>query len=154
MGVKRGVEMQEGNGMLEFESLRPKLKKLLTVWTEPDNWHLNLRQVCEKAGLNYNTIRKEISRVGVDDFYELKAHLIDRALARIHGEAMKALLEKIRKGNTRAIELYLKATGRITERVELSGGLNLNIQDRLLEAKKRLDTLGEGGDSGKDASGE
>ena len=138
--------------MLEFDKLPPILRKLLTVWTDPENWHLKLKDACKKADVKYKSVRNAIHKVGTDDFYELRARMIDRALARIHGEAMKALLKKIRKGNTRAIELYLKATGRITERVELSGGLNLNIQDRLLEAKKRLDSLEE--DSGKDASGE
>lgn len=125
--------------MLEFDSLPRSLKKLLMVWTEPDNWGLNLRQACELAGVKYSTARQLIRRVGTNDFYELKARLIDKALARVHGEVMKVLAEKIRKGNTRAIELYLKTTGRITERLELNGSLNLDVQNRLLEVKKRLE---------------
>ena len=128
--------------MLEFEDLPKSLKKLLVVWVEPENWGKNLREACEVAGVNYNTARQMIGRVGSADFYELKARMVDRALLKLHDEAMKALTEKVKKGNTRAIELYLKATGRLTERLELSGSVQLDVQmNKLLEAKKKLDEL-------------
>jgi len=136
--------------MLEFEQLPAKLQKVLRVWIEPDNWGLKLSQVCELAGVNYKTARNLISKVGANDFYELKSRLVRQALDRVYPQVVKALVEKaVKEKNTRAMELILKMRGELVERVDVSGGLNLNIvQDRLLEAKKRLDELaGAGADS-------
>ena len=128
--------------MLEFEDLPKNLQKLLVVWTEPENWGKKLIEICQEAGLKYGSIRQQIHKVGRDDFYELKARMIDKALLRLHDEAIKALAEKVKKGNTRAIELYLKATGRLAERLELFGSVQLDVQmNKLLEAKKKLDEL-------------
>lgn len=154
MGVKREVEELAGNSkMLEFEQLPRSLQKLLRVWIEPENWQLNLLQACQKADVNYKTVRSQIARVGSRDFYALRARLIREALDRVYPQIVKALVEKaIKEKNTRAMELILKMRGELIEKVDVSGGLNLNIiQDRLLEAKKRLDNLGE--DNGKGASG-
>lgn len=127
--------------MLEFEDLPRKLQKLLTVWIEPENWGLNLSQACEKAGVNYKTARNLIWRVGTNDFYELKARLIDKALLRLHDKVMKSLKDRIEKGSTRAIELYLRTTGRMTDRLEVSGSLDISIKTRLSELKKRAEEL-------------
>jgi len=128
--------------MLEFERLPKKLQKLLLVWCEPENWELNLLQACEKAGLNYNYIRKRIAEIGSADFYELRAQLVRKASAKYYSDVMRALIEKARKGNTRAIELFFKMRGELAEKLELSGGLDLNVQNRLLEVKKRLEEQG------------
>ena len=127
--------------MLEFDKLPPLLKKLLATWIEPENWGLNLKQACEKAGVNYESARTMIGMVGSLDFYELKARLIDRAMLKLHAEASKALAEKIKKGNTRALELYYRLTKRLADKIELSGALDLNLANEIAEAKRKAQEL-------------
>lgn len=127
--------------MLHFDDLPPTLQRLLLVWTEPENWGLTLKDACEKAGINYGTARNQIANVGSHDFYELKARLVDKALAKYHDDILKALVQKAKKGHARAIELYLKATQRLAEKIEVSGSLDINLHQCLVEAKKRAEKL-------------
>lgn len=128
--------------MLEFEDLPRSLQKVLAVWVEPENWGITLKEACEKAGVKYGTARNAIMNVGSADFYELKARLVDRMLSKHHDEIMKALTRKAKSGNTRAIELYLKATSRLVERLEVNGSIQVNlVADRLNEIKSKLDAL-------------
>ena len=127
--------------MLQLDDLPPVLRKLLATWIEPENWGLNLKEACEKAGVKYDTVRAMIARVGSLDFYELKARLVDKALVKYHDDILKALANKARKGHARAIELYLKATQRLAEKIEVSGSLDINLHQCLVEAKKRAEKL-------------
>ena len=127
--------------MLELDKFPPRLKKVLLYWLEPENWDKKLHQICQELGLNYRSVANAISKIGSDRFYEYKAQLIDRAIARHHGAIMKALVEKAKKGNTRAIELYLKATRRLSETIQIQGSLDLSIRNEIIEAKKKVAEL-------------
>jgi len=127
--------------MVDFDSLPPSLKKLILVWIEPENWTLNLMQACEKAGIKYKSAKNLISRIGSEDFYELKAQLVRKALAKEYPKVIRALVEKAKNGSTRAIELVLKMRGELADKIELSGGIDISIQNSLLEAKKKLEEL-------------
>ena len=139
--------------MIEFDELPPQLQKLVLYWAEPENWGKKLIDVCSELNLNYGAIRKEIHKVGTLDFYELKARLVDRALVKHHDEILKALRKKAEEGNTRAIELYLKATQRLVDRLEVKADINLQVSEKLLDAKKRLKELEKAERKAKKQSG-
>ncbi|BAT71297.1 hypothetical protein TST_0490 [Thermosulfidibacter takaii ABI70S6] len=124
---------------LTFDSLPKSLKKLLTTWMEPENWSLNLQEVCEKAGVNYNSARTMIARVGSVEFYDLKSRLFRQAACRTYGKVLKALVDKAISGNIRAIELYFRLTGHLTDRYEIKADLSTSIVDELVRAKEKLE---------------
>ena len=129
--------------MKEFKELPPRLQRLALVWAEPENWGKKLVDICKQEGLNYNTIRKDITVFGSYDFYEIKAQLVLKNLSRIYDVAAKALAKKVEQGHPKALEMFWKLKKELGDRVEVSGSIDLNIQKSVENAFNRVQELEE-----------
>jgi len=105
---------------------RVNLDILLEEWCKPENWDKNLKEMCELLGWNYSSVAKKISdKYGMPEFRKIRDKKIKEALNEMKGIAYKSLLEKIKSGNLKALEMYFKMTGELTDRVELSGNVSI-----------------------------
>lgn len=106
---------------------RIDLKLLKELWAEPDNWGKSLKAMCEELRWNYKSVRKKINKYGTDKFYEERNQLLKKNLQKVTDGVYKALIQKAVEGNPKAIEMFLKMSGELTEKVELSGEVNMAL---------------------------
>lgn len=106
---------------------RIDLDLLKELWAEPDNWGKSLKAMCEELGWNYKSVTMKINKYGTDKFYEEKNQLLKKNLQKLKDTIYKSLFEQIQQGNTKAIEMALKMSGDLTEKVELSGEVSIAL---------------------------
>jgi len=106
---------------------RIDLELLKELWAEPDNWGKSLTAMCKELGWNYKTVGKKISQYGTDKFYEERNQLLKKNLQKVKDTVYKSLFKQIQQGNTKAIEMALKMGGDLTEKIELSGEVNIAL---------------------------
>ena len=106
---------------------RIDLELLKELWAEPDNWGKSLKAMCDQLGWNYKSVRKKINKYGTDKFYEERNELLKKNLKKVKDTIYKSLIEQIQQGNTKAIEMALKMSGDLTEKIELSGEVNIAL---------------------------
>jgi len=106
---------------------RIDLELLKELWAQPENWGKNLKEMCELLGWKYSTVKHRISTYGADKFHEERNMLLKRNLQMVKDTAYKALLEKVQAGNVKAIEMVLKMTGDLTDKVEISGNIKVAV---------------------------
>lgn len=135
--------------MVIVEDLPPVLQRVYRAMVE-HAFTLSLKQACEIAGVNYNTAKSEIHALRVKgiNFYKL---ITEEAKERLFNEASpliyQKLIEKAQRGNLKAIELFLRATGDLRSKWEVDGTMKMQVSTNkeliqaLQEAKQRLESL-------------
>ena len=113
--------------MRSMKKKRIDLQLLKEYWAMPENWGKTLKQICEELQLNYNSVAMKMKKYGTQNFYEERNKLMKENLNNIKDIAYKALLQKIQDGNVKALEMFLKMTGELTEKVEITGTVNIAV---------------------------
>jgi len=107
---------------------RVNLDVLLEKWSEPENWDKTLVEMCNILGYSYTSVAKKISqKYGMPEFRKMRDEKIKEALKDMKGMAYKSLMGKIKKGNMKALEMFFKMTGELTDRIEVSGNVNITV---------------------------
>jgi len=117
---------------------RIDLGLLKELWAEPDNWGKSLKAMCEELGWNYFSVAKKLNKYGTDKFYEERNEILKKNLKKVKDTIYKSLIQQIQQGNTKAIEMALKMSGDLTEKVELSGEVKI-----ALVVKRKILTKGD-----------
>jgi len=66
------------------------IEKLIYHYSDPDNWHLNLKQLCQKYDINYERAKKAVQRYGKENFWRAIHEEREKYKEEIRGKIAKA----------------------------------------------------------------
>ena len=112
----------------KIKSLRPLLQKFFHEAIRPDNWDKNVKEICQQAGLNYDSVRREIWEYGTGDFWRLRNEVAKESLEKEMTAIYKALIKKAKKGDTKALKLALQWRGELVEKSEVKQDGEIKIK--------------------------
>ncbi|MBA4542013.1 helix-turn-helix domain-containing protein [Thermoactinomyces daqus] len=99
---------------------------------DPHN-KMTQREVAQKVGVHYNSVWNWLHKN--EDFRDLIEYYRDQFLNDLYGLAIKALETQLKRNNTRAVEIFLKSQGKLTERHEVEQTIEDKRDSESLEAQ-------------------
>lgn len=115
---------------LDLSKYDPRWIKAAELLANKDTNGYTVAKIAEEVGIS----ERQLYRWQTDpEFIELLDEFAERSMAAFTPELYAQLRKAVRSGSTRALELALKNRGKLIDRKEIAGSVDMNVKQSLTE---------------------